>query len=240
MVGAFRLAGIQADFWLTVTVRTITNTFAIVTVVPLIVHSVEGLRTGRRQVPLWQILEAAALAASLAVVCILVFALPANGSPRPAAWLFAPLPLLAWAAIRFRVPGACSAALAVGAISAWGVLNGHGPFVVEDPIENALSIVSFHVAVCLTFVLSAALLEEWRGAGRALGASEARFRSIFEHNIIPTAIWRGDFQISVANDAFLRLTGFTRGEIENGGLAIGEFTSGIPKARCGRRSGKAN
>jgi hypothetical protein len=41
----------------------------------------------------------------------------------------------------------------------------------------------------VTFVLCAALLEEWRHATRALCASEARFRAIFEHNIIPTAIW---------------------------------------------------
>ena len=88
------------------------------------------------------------------------------------AWLFAPLPLLAWATIRFRVPGACSAALLVGAISTWGVLNGHGPFDVANPIENALSLVAFHVVICVTFVFCAALLEEWRHAGRALAASE--------------------------------------------------------------------
>ena len=231
MVGAFELAGIQADFWLTVIVRTITNTFAITALVPLIVHSVEGLRADRSQVPLWRIFEAAALAISLAAVCIFVFALAGDGSPRPATWLFAPLPLLAWATIRFRVTGACSSTLLVGAISAWGVLNGHGPFVAEDPIENALSIVSFHVVICVTFVLCAALLEEWRHASRALGASEARFRSIFEHNIIPTAIWQGDYRISDANDAFLRLTGFARGEITGGKLAIDELTTGIADGR---------
>ena len=226
MVGAFYLASIPADFWLTVIVRTITNTFAITALVPLIVHSVEGLRANRRQVALWQIFEAAALAIVLAAVCVFVFALPADGSVRPATWLFAPLPLLAWATIRFRVTGACSSTLLVGAISAWGVLNGNGPFVAENPIENALSIVSFHVVICVTFVLCAALLEEWRHASRALGTSEARFRSIFEHNIIPTAIWQGDYRISDANDAFLRLTGYARGEITGGKLAIDELTTG--------------
>ena len=230
MVGAFELTGIQADFWLTVVVRTITNTFAITALVPLIVHSVEGLRANRSQVSLWQIFEAAALAIALAAVCIFVFALPGD-SVRPATWLFAPLPLLAWATIRFRVTGACSSTLLVGAISAWGVLNGNGPFVAENPIENAVSIVSFHVVICLTFVLCGALLEEWRHASRALGASEARFRSIFEHNIIPTAIWQGDYKISDANDAFVRLTGFARGEITGGELAIDELATGIADGR---------
>ncbi len=172
MVGAFALSGIDADYALTTVVRTITNTFAISALVPLIVHGVDGMKAARQQVPLWRVLEAVLLTIILAAVCILVFAMPAGGSPRPAAWLFAPLPLLAWATIRFRVPGACSAVLLVGAISTWGVLNGHGPFDVANPIENALSIVAFHVVICVTFVFMAALLEEWRHASRALGVSE--------------------------------------------------------------------
>jgi signal transduction histidine kinase/integral membrane sensor domain MASE1 len=229
MVLAFSLAGIEADFWLTVVVRTITNTFAIVALVPLIVHAVTGLRSGPRQVPLWHIIEAAALAIALAAICTLVFAVPTGERQPSVAWLFAPLPILAWATIRFRVAGACSAALVVGAISTWGVLNGHGPFDIENPIENALSLVAFHVVICVTFVLCAALLEEWRHATHALGASEARFRSIFEHNIIPTAIWRRGLAITDANEAFLKLTGYRRDEIAGGALSINELAAGIPE-----------
>ncbi|HTL49091.1 MAG TPA: ATP-binding protein [Steroidobacteraceae bacterium] len=227
MVLAFSLADIEADFWLTVVVRTITNTFAIVALVPLIVHAVTDLRSGRRQVPLWNIVEAAALAIALAAVCALVFAIPAGERQPSVAWLFAPLPILAWATIRFRVVGACSAALVVGAISTWGVLNGHGPFDVANPIENALSLVSFHVVICVTFVLCAALLEEWRHATRALASSEARFRNIFEHNIIPTAIWHGGLKITDANDAFLKLTGYGREEIAGGAVAIDQLAAGF-------------
>ena len=179
LVLAFGLAGIAADFWLTVIARTITNTFAIVALVPLIVHGITGLRSGLAAVPAWRILEAAAIGGTLAAVCALVFAIPAGDARPSIAWVFAPLPILAWATIRFRVPGACSAVLLVGAISTWGVLNGHGPFDVANPIENALSLVSFHVVTCVTFVLCAALIEEWRHASRALAASEARFRQIF-------------------------------------------------------------
>src|SRR5262245_60938114 len=228
MVLAFSLAGIEADFWLTVVVRTITNTFAIVALVPLIVHAVTGLRGGPRQVPVWHIVEAVALGVALAAVCALVFAIPTGGRQPSVTWLFAPLPILAWATIRFRVAGACSAALVVGAISAWGVLNGHGPFDIENPIENALSLVAFHVVICVTFVLCAALLEEWSHATRALTASEARFRRIFEHNIIPTAIWHRGLRITDANAAFFKLTGYGREEIAGGTLAIDQLAAGIP------------
>ena len=224
---AFRLAGIAADFWLTVAARTITNTFAIVALVPLIVHAVTGLRTGAKPVPVWRIVEAVALGAALTAVCVLVFALPVAAGSTSVGWLFAPLPLLAWATIRFRVPGACSTALLVGAISTWGVLNGHGPFRVDNPIENALSLVAFHVLICVTFVLCAALIEEWRHATQALRKSEARFRGIFEHNIIPTVSWRDGFRISDVNDAFLRLTGCTRSKITDGTHTIDELAGPI-------------
>jgi signal transduction histidine kinase/integral membrane sensor domain MASE1 len=171
MVAAFSLAGIAADFWLTVIVRTITNTFAIVALVPLIAMAADSVHAGRRDVPLLRVMEAAGLAFVLAAVCALVFA--SEASPRAAALLFGPLPLLAWATIRFGVSGACCASLVVGAISTWGVLHGLGPFDNTDPIENALSIVSYHVVVCVTCVLAAALLEEWRYAGRALHATES-------------------------------------------------------------------
>jgi integral membrane sensor domain MASE1 len=117
MVGGFAVAAIPAEPGLTVVVRTITNTFAIVALVPLIVHAVTRVRSGPMQAPLWHLIEAIALGFALASVCLVVFGAPRGDSPGSIAWVFLPLPLLAWATIRFRVAGACSAALIVGAIS---------------------------------------------------------------------------------------------------------------------------
>jgi PAS domain S-box-containing protein len=69
------------------------------------------------------------------------------------------------------------------------------------------------------------LLDEWRRAGRALSVSKARFRSIFENNIIPTAIWRDDLRISEANEAFLRLTGFSGDDIQSGKLRFDDLAT---------------
>jgi C4-dicarboxylate-specific signal transduction histidine kinase len=183
MVGAFALAGIPGDFWLTVSVRTLTNTFAIVALVPLILHVALAVRDRPRQVPVLQVVEGAFLALALVIVSGYVFTAPAESAPRSVAWLFAPLPLLAWATIRFTVPGACAASLLVGAISALGVLQGRGPFDIADPVENALSLVAFHVLLSVTLVLCAALLAEWRHATRELASNEARLRMLVEHNL---------------------------------------------------------
>ncbi|HZF14478.1 MAG TPA: ATP-binding protein [Steroidobacteraceae bacterium] len=225
LAGAFVAIGITNEFWLTVIARTITNAFAVIALVPLIVHSVERLRRGRKEVSLARAAEAVALALCTTAICIAVFVLPLEPHERSPLWLYAPLPLLAWGVMRFGVGGACGLALIVGAVSTWGVLNGSGPFAVRDPVQNALSVVSFQVMAGAALLLFAALRNEWRQAVEALRRSELRFRSIFEDNIIPTLIWRDHFRISEANDAFLRLTGYTPADIEGGVLRVDELTA---------------
>ena len=226
MAGAFVAIGLSDEFWLTLVARTITNTFAVVALVPLIVHGMEWLRRGPREFALERAVEACALGISLTAIGIWVFVLPAEGPHSVPALLYAPLPILVWAAVRFGVPGACGAALLLGALSTWGVINGHGPFTARHPVQNALSVVSFQVVACVALVAFAAVLEEWRYGARALSDSEVRFRNIFESNIIPTVLWRDDFRVSEVNDAFLRLTGFSQADIDNGCLRIDELTSG--------------
>jgi PAS domain S-box-containing protein len=225
LAAAFALFGISNEFWLTVVVRTLTNAFAVVALVPLIVNAVTRVRKGPVHMTLSRSAEAAMLGVPFVTLCVLVFAMPLGSPDHTSLLLYAPLPLLTWAAMRFGVSGACSAALLVGAVSTYGMVNGFGPFTGRTPLENALGVVSFNVIVCCTVVAFAALLEEWRNAGRALVVSRARFRSIFENNIIPTAIWRDDLRISEANDAFMRLTGFSWADIEGGKLRFDQLAS---------------
>lgn len=223
LAAGFALLGVSNEFWLTVVVRTLTNAFAVVALVPLIVNAVTRLRGADLHISLTRSVEAITLGIPFAAICVLVFAMPVSAPDHTPMLLYAPLPLLAWAAMRFGVSGACGAALLVGAVSTYGMVHGFGPFTGRTPLENALGVVAFNVVVCCTVVTFAALLEEWRNAGRALIVSRARFRSIFENNIIPTAIWRDDLRISEANDAFLRLTGFSWADIESGKLRFDQL-----------------
>jgi signal transduction histidine kinase/integral membrane sensor domain MASE1 len=228
----FKLFGISHEVWLTVAARTVTNTFAVITLVPLIVHCADRLGSGQRPISVRRATEAMTLALTTLAVCILLFFIPMESPERTPLLLYAPLPLVAWAAIRFGVAGACAACLAAGAMSMLAMVNGNGPMTGRDPVENALSLVAFHGVMSIIFVTSAALLDEWRRAGRALTLSKARFRSIFENNIIPTAIWRDDLRISEANEAFLRLTGFSGDDIQSGKLRFEDVaTLSKPVAR---------
>jgi signal transduction histidine kinase/integral membrane sensor domain MASE1 len=225
MAAAFAVFGISNEVRLTVVARTITNTFAVVTLVPLIVHCAERLRTGQRPISVKRAAEGITLSLTILAVCLLLFFLPTDSPERTPLLLYAPLPLLGWATVRFGVSGACAASLTAGAISMLAMVNGYGPLNGSDPVENALSLVAFHVVMAIIFLASAALLEEWRHAGRALSLSKARFRSIFENNIIPTAIWRDDLRISEANEAFLRLTGFSGADIQDGKLHFDDLAA---------------
>jgi len=225
MATAFKISGISNEIWLTVMARTVTNTFAVVTLVPLIVHCADRLRSGQRPISVKRAAEAMTLALTTLAVCTLLFFIPLESPERTPMLLYAPLPLVAWATVRFGVVGACAACLTAGAVSMLALVNGYGPLTGSDPVENALSLVAFHVVMSIIFLASAALLDEWRHAGRALSLSKARFRSIFENNIIPTAIWRDDLRISEANEAFLRLTGFSGDDIQSGKLRFDDLAT---------------
>lgn len=227
MAGAFLAVGISREFWLTVAAGTLTNTFAIVVLVPLIVHVAMGLRGHHEPPPLSRLLEAASLAGLLIAACVLVFVVPEGNSRHTPTLLYVPMPLLAWAAIRFGVTGACASALLIGAVSTLGILNGNGPYIGADPVENALSVVAFQVVGCITLVLFAALLDEWRAAERARAGSEARFRGIFENNPVPTVIFDDALRIREANDAFMRLTGLDARDIARGRSTFRDLASGM-------------
>ena len=58
----------------------------------------------------------------------------------------------------------------------------------------------------------------------ALAERDAKFRGIYESNMVPVAFWDLDGRITNANDAYLTLTGFSRAELDEGKLCCGELT----------------
>lgn len=160
MAMAFVPLELTDDFWLTVIARTTTNTFATITLVPLIVHF--ALQSeGRWRVPDRRtLIETSLIGASLAIVCGYVFVWPGMYDERAPALLYAPLPLLIWATVRYEIAGVCASVLLVGAFATWGVLHDVGPFVVHSPVRNALTTVLFLNVICIPLLMLAAVLQE--------------------------------------------------------------------------------
>jgi signal transduction histidine kinase/integral membrane sensor domain MASE1 len=224
LTGAFIAQGMTERFWAIVIVRTATNAFAILTLVPLIVLSERWMRSAGKQLPsMIRVLEGVTCGCAIAVVGFLIYVRPVAGTEPSPALLYAPLPLLIWGTVRFGIVGTCVSELLLSLLSTWGILKGHGPFAAQLPLQNALSFVFFQLVTCIPLLFLAALVEERRHTARALATGEAKFRIVFENNIIPTLIWRDDFHISEVNEAFLRLTGFTRSDVVLGRVQCDEL-----------------
>ena len=149
----------NASYWTVWQTRFCANVVANVTLVPVIITSIEGLER-LRHAPQRRILEAGAGLLALVGVCWLVFVLQTPHPGASAALLYAPLPLLIAAAVRFGPGGAATALCACTLTAITGAVLNHGPFVASSPIENARAIQLFLIAAWVPVMSLAAVLHE--------------------------------------------------------------------------------
>ena len=88
-------------------------------------------------------------------------------------------------------------------------------------------------------------ITERKQAEETLRRADAKFRAVFEANFVPLCFWHEDGRILEANDAYLRLTGFTRAEARGWSTPLGctDASGGTPShstrvGRTGRREGE--
>ena len=122
------------------------------------------------------------------------------------------LPLL-WAAFRFGLPGAITSALVMCSIALWGTLNGFGPFVGPGPNESLLFVQAFMGTSILTALVLAGLLGEREQAETILKENETRFRAFFDNAAVGAVQLDAQGRISLANDCFCQITGYSREEL---------------------------
>jgi PAS domain S-box-containing protein len=211
--------GVSTTFWWTTIARSLTNAFAILTLVPLILHGAAWLREGNATIHSARGAEASVLTIALATLGILAFVAPDGYNNLSPALLYAPFAILVWGTVRFGVAGACGPVLLLGVLATWGALNQTGPFAAHSPADNTVALLLFLVITSGSLLLLAAVLEERRSLEQAGTASEARFRTIFAHSIMPTVIWHADGRILDANESFFRLTGYDRADLSTGRVA---------------------
>src|SRR5262249_5552797 len=92
--------------------------------------------------------------------------------------LYAPLPLLLWAAVRFGPGGLCFALLVVAFLSLSGAMAGRGPFRSQSPVENTLALQLFLFANATPLLLLAALLAEQERTASALRTSSEQIQDL--------------------------------------------------------------
>jgi two-component system sensor kinase FixL len=173
MAALFVTADVDRNFWLTTVVRALTNSFAILTVVPLMVHLADRLRSGRQPFQMPRLIEGALLTVCLVLACVAALVAPPSHSVASAAMLCLPLPMLLWAAAKFGIVGSASATLLLGILAICGALTGSGPFITEPAAHATLSVVLFLVVTGVPLLLLGAALDERRTLERERLASDA-------------------------------------------------------------------
>jgi PAS domain S-box-containing protein len=210
----------SGPFWLTAAVRTLTNSFANLTVVPLVLHAAAWLRAGNRTIHAARAAEALLLTLSVTTFGYLGFLAPQRFGEHSVVLLYAPFAPLLWAAVRFRVVGSSASVLALAIVALWVALNQAGPFLPQFSGPNVVSLLLLLVLTATTLLLLPAALEERSSLQRADAISRARFSTVFEHHLMPTIIWNTAGRIVDGNASFLDLTGYNRTDLACGELRI--------------------
>jgi PAS domain S-box-containing protein len=186
----------EGTYWGMWRSRFFSNVLADLTLVPMIVAWARVDLEALRRASFRQSAEVAVLTVALLGVSIPVFTWQEAGPERIAALLYAPLPFLVWAAVRFGSRGTSAATLTVALLAIWGAMSRLGPFVASSPKDNALSIQLFLIFVSVPLMLLSAVIQERRRAERSAILSEEGLKLAL--NAAQMSIW--DWSVS-ANDA---------------------------------------
>jgi PAS domain S-box-containing protein len=179
LVGAFvpaLSAGSAGRFWSFWAQWYLSNAVGSVVLGPIALVLLDEARRRPLQAPRRSAIEAAAVAASLIIVCSLAF--EAGSAIVPASFLpaaiYLPLPVVLWAAVRFGVKGASGAVLLVSVILVWRALNGPSLFLAGDPETSVLALQVFILGLAIPVLLLAASIDETRHAEKLARESEER------------------------------------------------------------------
>ncbi len=161
--------GFGTHYWIEWRNLGISNAVTAVVLVPALLLGAHHLFVRRPRSPSpRRVLEAALVGACTVALGIFVFDQAPAGPNASPALLYAPIPLLIWAALRFGLGGISVSMLIITVLAIWGTMRGHGPFLAQTPSENALALQLFLLVTATPLMLLAVVIEEERRSKEAL------------------------------------------------------------------------
>ncbi len=186
--------GFGTHYWVEWRNLAISNAVTTIVLVPAILIGVHYLFGRRPKTAPLRTLEACTLAAGMLAVGYLAFDRSPAGPDTSPALLYAPVPLLIWAALRFGLGGMGASMLITTILAISGTMRGHGPFLTQTPEENALALQLFLLMAATPLMLLAIAIDDERRSKEALRVSEERMSLAMESAQLATWDW------DVAND----------------------------------------
>ncbi|HKO61716.1 MAG TPA: PAS domain-containing protein, partial [Pyrinomonadaceae bacterium] len=200
------------SYWEVWRLRFASNVLAEMIIVPLIVMWGAAPLAAFRGLSLRRGLEEVALAFALLLVGVCVFG--SDQTSNTQALLYAPLPILLWAAVRFGPKGLNLSLAFVTFMAIWSAVHGRGPFIENSPEENALSIQLFLILISMPLMFLAAVIHELGRAREDAKQNEARLTIALSAAQMGTWDWHISNSVTKWSDETKRMFGFSRTDPE--------------------------
>jgi signal transduction histidine kinase len=161
-------------YWVLWAARFFDNMLAALTVAPTIVlFSLNGSSWVRKTTPpRW--VESGLLVVALTSISVLVFATHHASPSTIPALMYAPLPILLWASVRFGPGGLSVSLLLIAVVSMWGAIHGRGPFTSGSMTTNVLSLQMLLSTIAFPLLLLSSLMIEREMARATLREMSAK------------------------------------------------------------------
>ena len=199
--------GFGTNYWVEWRNLGISNGVTAVVLVPAFLLVAERLSRHGSRVTTARLIEGGLLALGIIIVGAYVFAIVPAGPDTSPALLYAPIPLLIWAALRFGLSGISAAMLLITFEAIWGAMHGHGPFLQQSPAENALALQMFLIVTGTPLMFLSVLLEDDKRSQQALHEVEEEARRHREQiNLLSRVSLLGEMTASLAHELYQPLS----------------------------------
>ena len=193
--------GFGTDYWVEWRNLGISNGVTAVVLVPALLLAAERLSRRGSRTNTVRLLEGSLLALGIVIVGAYVFAVVPAGPDTSPALLYAPIPLLIWAALRFGLGGISAAMLVVTFEAIWGAMHGRGPFLLQSPAENALALQMFLIVTGTPLMFLSVLLEDEKRSHQALREAQTEaHRQREQINLLSRVSLLGEMTASLAHE----------------------------------------
>jgi signal transduction histidine kinase len=145
-----------------------TNALAELIVVPTIVLLFSNGSSWIRKATVARWSEAGLLAVGTVLITFFVFGLPSLSPAATPALLYAPLPFLLWATIRFGAAGLSLSLLCIVLISIWSTIHMRVPFPYASMPQNILSLQILFCGVAIALLFLSAVMAQAQGTQESL------------------------------------------------------------------------
>jgi signal transduction histidine kinase len=195
------------DYWVEWRNLGISNGVTAVVLVPALLLVAKRLSRRGSRTKTARLLEGSLLALGIMIVGAYVFAIVPAGPDTSPALLYAPIPLLIWAALRFGLGGISAAMLVVTFEAIWGAMHGRGPFLLQSPAENALALQMFLIVTGTPLMFLSVLLEDEKRSQQALHeAGEEAHHHREQINRLSRVSLLGEMTASLAHELYQPLS----------------------------------